>query len=499
MPPGFSRRIHADFTRASWARSRMTGMNNSSSSFLSDGRSWLQRRALFFKVVGVAFLGLLLLIPLGMVKDTLAERQDRYRAAVAEVTATWGGAQRVAGPVLVVPYTYKTEVEEVRFVDSQPVREQREKTMRGEAFFLPEQLDVQGQIEPSLRKRGIYSTPVYAARLKLSGRFAEPHFEFIAGREVQPLWAQARVAFMISDLRGTQEKLALKWGNDEVALEPGAAFEGMGAGVHAPVKLAAGEAREFAMELALNGSDGLRFVPLGRQTGVKVTSAWPDPSFDGAYLPMAREVGPQGFAAEWRVSYYGRNFPQEWASVGGNAAGPSAKELEEAAFGVSLMQPVNAYRTVERAIKYGVLFLTLVFAVFFLFEAGCGLRLNALNYLLVGAALCLFYLGTLALGEFIAFGAAYALSAAVSTGLIAFYGRSILKSTRRAWLVGGMLGGVYGYLYFVLQMEDFALLAGTGALFAVLAAVMVATRKLTGEEGLPEPAVAGLKGGEGEA
>ena len=142
------------------------------------------------------------------------------------------------------------------------------------------------------------------------------------------------------------------------------------------------------------------------------------------------------------------------------------------------MEPVNAYRTVERAIKYGVLFLTLVFAVFFLFEALCGLRLNALNYLLVGVALCLFYLGTLALAEFMAFGTAYALSALASTALIAFYAKSILRSGRRAWLVGGMLGGVYGYLYFVLQMEDFALLAGTGALFAVLAAVMLATRKL---------------------
>ncbi|MFA6289329.1 MAG: cell envelope integrity protein CreD [Opitutaceae bacterium] len=460
-------------------------MNNSSSSLLSAGRSWFERRALFFKVLGVAFLGLLLMIPLGMVKDTLKERQDRYRAAVAAVTATWGASQRVSGPVLIVPYTYKTEEEVIRYVNLQPVKEQREKTVRGEAFFLPEQLDVQGQVEPSLRKRGIYTTPVYSARLKLSGRFAEAHFDFIAGREVQPVWEQARVALMISDLRGTQEKLVLKWGADAVPLEPGATFDGMGAGVHAPVKLAAGEAREFALELTLNGSDGLRFLPLGRQTGVKVTSSWPDPSFDGAYLPMERTVGPQGFEAEWRVSYYGRNFPQAWATKAGGSV-PSAKELEESAFGVSLMQPVNAYRTVERAIKYGVLFLTLVFAAFFLFEAVCGLRLNTLNYLLVGAALCLFYLGTLALAEFMGFGAAYALAAAASTALIALYGKSILRSGRRAWVVAGMLGGVYGYLYFVLQMEDFALLAGTGALFAVLAAVMVATRKLAGDQGKPE-------------
>jgi len=253
----------------------------------------------------------------------------------------------------------------------------------------------------------------------------------------------------------------------------------MGAGVHAPVKLGAGEAREFSLELTLNGSEGLKFLPLGRQTEVKLASAWADPSFDGAYLPTEREVGPEGFSAAWRVSYYGRSFPQQWM-VGGEDQ-PEAGKIEETAFGVKLMQPVNGYRTTERAIKYGVLFIALVFTTFFLFEAVCRVRLNALNYLLVGAALCLFYLGLLALAEFLVFGAAYAAAAAASTVLITLYARRVLRGGRRAWLVGGMLGGVYGYLYFVLQMEDFSLLAGTAALFAVLAAVMWATRNVSGE------------------
>jgi inner membrane protein len=161
------------------------------------------------------------------------------------------------------------------------------------------------------------------------------------------------------------------------------------------------------------------------------------------------------------------------------------QKIEESGFGVSLMEPVNAYRTVERAIKYGILFLTLVFTAFFLFEAVCGMRLNAVNYLLVGAALCLFYLGALALAEFLTFGVAYALAAGASTLLIALYARRILQGSGRAWLIGGMLSGVYGYLYFVLQMEDFALLAGTGALFVVLAALMYATRRLDGRETIP--------------
>jgi len=194
----------------------------------------------------------------------------------------------------------------------------------------------------------------------------------------------------------------------------------------------------------------------------------------------------EGFNAAWRVSYYGRSFPQQWLEGGDGQ--PSVQKIEESGFGVSLLEPVNAYRIVERAIKYGMLFITLVFMTFFLFEAVCGLRLSALNYLLVGGALCLFYLGLLALAEFWAFGAAYALSAGASTVLIGLYARRVLRGGRRAWLVGGMLGGVYGYLYFVLQMEDFALLAGTGALFALLAAVMYATRRWEGRDEVVAPA-----------
>ncbi|CAM2928585.1 cell envelope integrity protein CreD [Rariglobus hedericola] len=452
-------------------------MNSESSSVVSGVRGWLRRRALVFKLMGVALIGLLLFIPLGMVQSTLSERYSRQQEAVHEITQTWGEAQRVAGPVLVVPYTYKVEAIESQVVLGRRVDVTVDREQRGEAVFLPERLVVDGTLVPSIRKRGIYETPVYAAKLAISGKFAAPSFDFLTLRGLEPLWAQARVCFIISDLRGAQQDLALKWGGETVALQPGARFsEVMGAGVHAPVKLVKDETKEFSLELALNGSDALRFLPLGRQTEVKLASTWADPSFDGGYLPTEREVGLEGFNASWRVSYYGRSFPQQW--VEGGDGQPSVEKIEETAFGVSLMEPVNAYRTVERAIKYGVLFVTLVFTTFFLFEAVCRVRLSSLNYLLVGAALCLFYLGLLALAEFLVFGVAYAVAAGASTVLIALYARRILKNDRRAVLVGGMLGGVYAYLYFVLQMEDFALLAGTGALFAVLAAVMFATRRL---------------------
>jgi inner membrane protein len=313
--------------------------------------------------------------------------------------------------------------------------------------------------------------------MRLNGRFAAPQFGFLGIANPEPHWDRARVSLAISDLRGTPEALVLKWGAESLPLQPGARLDGHGTGLHAPLNLAANTgAIDFSLELMLNGSGGISFVPIGRQTTVQLASPWSAPGFFGGFLPVTRDIRPDGFNATWKVSYYGRDYPQQWSTH--TSATPAAQTIEASAFGVNLVETVTAYRTIERAIKYGILFLGLAFATFFLFETMSGVRLNTLNYLLVGAALCLFYLGLLSLSEFIGFTPAYAAAAIASLLMVGLYSRSVLRNGGRALLVSAMLGGVYGYLYFVLQMEDFSLLAGTAALFALLAAVMFATRRL---------------------
>jgi inner membrane protein len=466
---------------------------NPSPLFLSV-QGFLRRNAAALKLLLVGFLILLLLIPLALVKSTLRERLVRHDTAVATITQGWGKSQRLLGPILVVPFSWKTEAEEsVTGPDGRRYRETVTQTHTSEAFFLPEQLEVNGQLEPSERRLGIYSAHVYAAKLRWQGRFAAPAFAFTGVSTPEPQWDRARVCFAITDLRGTRDALTLRWDGTEVLLQPGAKLEGFGPGLHAPVPLAAGAgALDFALELTLNGSTGLTVVPVARQTTVRLRSPWAAPGFFGAFLPVERDIGAHGFNATWQVSYYGRDFPQQWTPA--TAHGPAPAAMEASAFGVNLVETVTAYRTIERAIKYGVLFLALVFVSFFLFEVVSAVRLNALNYLLVGFALCLFYLGLLSLSEFIGFTAAYACAAAMSLLLVGLYGRSVLRSARRALLVSGLLAGVYAYLYLVVQMEDFALLAGTGALFALLAAVMFATRRLdAGETFAAAPMEAGTR------
>ncbi len=168
------------------------GWMDTASSLVSAGRGWFQRRALFFKVIGVGIFGLLLLIPLGMVRSVLWERQMRSAEAVSSITETWGRSQRILGPVLVVPYTWKTEFEETVIVEGKRVKELKTAEFSSEAFFLPEKLKVAGALEMSERRRGIYAVPVYAGRLMLEGVFARPDFAFTGVKNPQPQWERAR-------------------------------------------------------------------------------------------------------------------------------------------------------------------------------------------------------------------------------------------------------------------------------------------------------------------
>ncbi|MDR1010329.1 MAG: cell envelope integrity protein CreD [Opitutaceae bacterium] len=441
------------------------------------------QHTLALKLATIVAFALLLLLPLFLVRNTLNERQTRYNEAVASITGPWGGRQHIIGPILVVPFTQRTEVENrvaattatAAIAGNTRIKEKTPRAHQREACFLPAQLNIQGTLAPHRLKRSIHTAHVYSASLRITGKFDKPSFAFPDIEDAQPDWTRARVCFAISDLRGVRESLTLVWAGENVSLQPGDGYSG-GVGLHAmlPSEIAR-DGGEFSFDLTLNGNDSLMVAPLARSTKMHLTSPWPDPSFCGDYLPVSRNITPAGFDALWETSYYARTVPQQWH---GDPMTYDTHTLAKGSFGVRMQPAISAYRIVERAIKYGILFIALTFTVFFLFEAVAGLRLNALNYLLVGATLCVFFLGLLALSEFIPFGAAYAISGVTAIVMIGLYCARILRGARRALAVSALLGGVYAYLYFVLRMEDFALIAGTAALFAVLGAVMYATRKI---------------------
>ncbi len=387
-----------------------------------------------------------------LVLGLVSERQTLHEEARGEVSATWGAPQTFLGPVLVFT--------------KPPLKDT---TTPVEQYVLPRSLKVESVLTPEVRSRGIYDTVVYTETLKVSGVFTT---EDIGG--VPPL-STPTLAVSMSDTRSIETQVSLMWNGVEVPFSPGPnvrLFDG--AGIHAMVPYTA-LTREypFSFELTVKGTGEALFVPVGKETEVAITSPWKTPAFTGAFLPSERTMRDDGFNASWQVASFGRSYPQAW-----DGDSVMLSSLYESAFGVDLFEGVDLYTELYRSIKYAVLFIVITFTVFFLFEVLQSVRVHPIQYLLIGSALALFYLLLLSLAEQIGFLHAYLLATVMTTLLITGYSASVLKQKSRALLVGVKLLALYGYLYFVLQMEDYALLFGALLLFALLASVMFLTRSV---------------------
>lgn len=417
------------------------------------------------KVLFIGLLVLLLLVPLGMIEGLIRERQQHYEAARADVANAWGAAQVVGGPILVVPFRF------TRPSIAEPL------TVTDELYLLPEALEIAGTVTTEKRMRGIYVVPVYTARLRVTGHLPVPAIEG-QHENLEILWGQAQIALPLTDARSVQEPIVLASGEGTTTFQAGAErVKGFGPQLvarYAELGLGALAAPQaFSFELAVRGTGTLAFLPLGDETRVSLTSNWPSPSFTGAHLPGTRDVTAEGFSAEWRVLDLGRGYPSHWRSTAGSPTTAGAS-----AFGAALLTPIGIHEATLRAAKYGVLIIGLTFAAYFLFELFAALRLHTLQYLLIGLANCMFYLLLLALAEHVGFAAAYAASAIAATTLVTSYSAAALRSFSRALPVGGLLTGLYGYLYVTLLAEDVALLIGAVGAFAALATFMYLTRRV---------------------
>ena len=147
-------------------------------------------------------------------------------------------------------------------------------------------------------------------------------------------------------------------------------------------------------------------------------------------------------------------------------------------FGFSLFQAQGVYQKTDRALKYGLLFIAIPFAALFLVESLKRIRIHPIQYLFIGFANCLFFLLLLALSEHIAFDAAFAIAAAAVTLLCSGYSAFVLPKKSDALAMAGIFAALYVYMFVALRSEDYALLIGSVGLLAILALVMIATRKL---------------------
>jgi len=425
-------------------------------------KSFWDRNKIILKSFFIGILVLLLLIPTAFILSLVSERQSRQQEAVNEISSKWAGPQTVTGPVIGIPY------KEMTTVDNKTTE------VKKWAYFLPDKLDIQARIVPEKRYRGIYQVIVYTATLQVKGSYDSLRLTELGIRPEQILWNDAAIFFDISDVQGLKEEMTLhlagnsldlipaKFSTDQFKNSLSAALPAAIAGTHGPL--------DFSATVELKGSGNLLFTPAGKTTTVKTTSSWPDPSFAGSYLPDVRTVKDSGFQADWRVLYLNRNFPQQWKD--------NQYELNKSSFGVNLIVPVDAYQQTTRSVKYSILIILLTFTAFFLIEWVYRRAIHSLQYILVGFALCLFYTLLLSFSEYIGFNKAYLVAALATMLLIAWYVRSILRSSKMALFVGVLLILLYGFIFTLIQLQDYALLMGSVGLFITLGVVMYFSRKI---------------------
>lgn len=435
-----------------------------------------------FKVIAIGFLILILMIPSIMINELVRERSSRKMEVTNEVSSKWGQLQTIIGPYVVIPY-----LEEIKY--NNQASEWKEQKL----FYFPQNLELNGNLTPVIKKRSIFKVMLYESEVSIKGSFSKPDLNALKIDPDKVMWDKASLYLSITDLSGIGARVNLQLG-DTLLPMTAAAPTGLqlpsGLMCNLPDAVAENEKMDFSIALSLKGSQGIYFSPVGGSNKVKLTSTWPSPKFEGQFLPDMSTISAAGFEAEWTVLDINRQIAQQWTehnpqvfqNVNPNRYVDSyayeTTATSKPVFGVELLDTVDHYTKNQRTVKYAFLLITLTFAVYFFCEVLKKQKVHPLQYGLVGAALVVFFILLLSLSEHIGFDPAYFVAASATILLITFYSRSIFSEKKYAMMTGGLLVVLFGFIYCILQLEDYALLVGSLALFVIIALIMYLTRKV---------------------
>lgn len=391
-------------------------------------------KSLLVKVLVVAVLALFMLIPLSMVRQSIGERSLTHTQTITDISSSWGLSQVFTGPWI----SYKYSVDDG----------QERKT--ASAVLNPDSLKYVVKTTTNVLHRSIYDVPVYTAEISVQGSFVLDN--------KYPDATSADFILALSDLKGIQGSPVFLLDGEELKIKSGEG--GLKAEIILDKAVGEGDSVPFAVTMKVNGSESVFFNPVGSLTEVEMTSDYPDPSFGGDFLPVERDIREDGFTARWLISQI------------------AVDNKSASSFGVRLVKPVTQYRQTERATKYGLLVIFLVFIAGFFVEIVSKKPINLIQYMVIGASLVLFYSLLLAFSDFLSFGLSYLIASVMTVAALGGYFIGIVKG-KWALLLTGLVALSYGVIYVLLQMETFAFLAGTLLLFLILCVVMYLTRNLS--------------------
>jgi inner membrane protein len=418
---------------------------------------------------------ILLMIALEMTSGIVWERNHYQNQAKQSIANSWTGSQTLIGPMLVLPYT--VNVKKTEWDDKNKVNLESVVSVHKVKLISPESLIIAGNADTQIRSLGIYGIPVYATHIDISGSFLP--LELMQETERQSGfsgWQHPYLTVLINDIRGIISRPKLNWNDSVLSFQSGTQLPDSSIqGMHAELSpLNSSKSFAFSFSVDLRGMEQLTFSPLGMTTEVNLQSDWFHPGFVGNFLPESHRISDQGFAAKWRVSSFSSNIDRQLIECSLGQCGG----LISNAFGVSMVQPINIYQQSDRATKYGILFISLTFIAFLVFEVTKKMSIHPVQYALVGLALAIFFLLLVALSEHIDFVCAYLSAASACTLLLSFYLGAILKSLTQSLVFTLMIAGLYVSLYVIISAEDTALLMGSGLIFVALSCLMVVTRRI---------------------
>jgi inner membrane protein len=409
------------------------------------------------KMLLLAFMGLVLLIPLEMIKEMISGRQENSENVKKEISSQWAVSQTISGPVLNIP------------VIIHPSGKGAE-SYRTSFHILPEKLDVTGDVKTEKRHRSIYQAVVYTSDINFSGEFIIP--EYNADEKSELLWDEAYYSMGLSDNRGIRGDVLLKTDSSVIEAVPGLKETDLfSSGITFPVKYDyRNEKITFYLDLKLSGSESIYFIPMGKTTNVSLQSAWNAPGFTGNFLPVDKHISEKGFDSKWLVTNLNRNFPQSWTG--------NAYKTDSEAFGVNFILQVDHYQKSIRSAKYGILFIALTFLALLFAEISTGIRIHAFHYLELSLGLVLFFSLLNALSEQIGFNAAYFIASSSTILLITFFLKALIRRNSLVMLLTGLLVFLYAFIFVLMSLNDYAYLAGNIGLFILLGITMKLSLKL---------------------
>jgi len=440
--------------------------------------SRIKPRSMGLKLIIVCGLALFMTIPAFFVSSMVDDRTQRAAEVVQEIGAHVGGQQTFLGPTLAIPYTI-------------PPQSQEDHARRGTYLVFPAQASAAVKTATEERRRSLFKVPVFQAALKFDAAFDLAGVPAALPQGAELDWSRAEIVVGVSDARGALADATLTAGGKTSTLVPAAISQDLSLGAdqnqHVKLTLFGANAADLAKpnaqfsvtsSLKFSGAQRIAVLAYGKTTHLAVQGDWPSPGFDGGFLPTDHSESSSGFTAQWSVPFIARGVRAEGES-------DSISGLDATALGVSFVEVADPYQSVNRSLKYALLFEGLIFLSYFVFEVSTGKRIHPAQYVLVGVAQIIFYLLLLSLAERIGFDWGFLLAGSATVTLLSVNAGWIFASREQGWKALAIFTPLYALIYVLLRLEDNALLVGALASFAAIAIAMYFTRGIDWYSSLP--------------